>query len=262
MNQCHWVFIPGGPGLGSSSLKQLIESINLPGYLHIFDVPRLASKEDYSLELIQQSLLDFVDGFSNVILVGHSFGGMLVLSTPQLATKVKGVVLLCSSPNHQWFDTFVQRAKLNGLPNTSRLRTQMVKAPSDMALKTYMMASVDYYATPEGVRRVRSCFEGIEYNVHAYLWGLEAFHPTYEHQWVPQVPTLVLSAKQDAMTPWDSFQGEAFERDHIIHQCLDNVGHFPWLDDPDKVQSALDDFVNVLEHHSKGVQRHGQKDVG
>ena len=35
----NWLFLPGGPGLGSESLYQLTECLNLPGSLWHLDLP-------------------------------------------------------------------------------------------------------------------------------------------------------------------------------------------------------------------------------
>ena len=61
-------------------------------------------------------------------------------------------------------------------------------------------------------------------------------------------PTLVCVGELDAVTPVDASQ-EIY--DHLAPECspawtvIPGVGHFPWLDDPERYWAVITDFVRT-----------------
>ena len=37
--ECNWLFLPGGPGIGSESLTQLVDAADVPGTSWLVDLP-------------------------------------------------------------------------------------------------------------------------------------------------------------------------------------------------------------------------------
>src|SRR5690242_16517022 len=83
----NWLFLPGGPGLGSESLQTLTNTLKLPGTTWHVDLPGDGSNhtdcDEESFSHWSKALLEVVDTLNNVILVAHSTGGMYVLATPK-----------------------------------------------------------------------------------------------------------------------------------------------------------------------------------
>ncbi len=75
----NWLFLPGGPGLGSESLQDLVNILNLSGSVWLVDLPGEGSNttEDDEKNFANWSdgLIEAVDEFDDVILVAHSSGG-------------------------------------------------------------------------------------------------------------------------------------------------------------------------------------------
>ena len=87
-SEINWLFLPGGPGLGSETLLPLIHLLNLPGTSWCLDLPGDGSNAtpDDSLYFAQwsEALVEAVGTLDNVILVAHSTGGMYALATARL----------------------------------------------------------------------------------------------------------------------------------------------------------------------------------
>jgi pimeloyl-ACP methyl ester carboxylesterase len=105
-NNLDWVFLPGGPGLGSEYLREFALSLKLPGSTWLLDMPGDGSNQfaGKSLDYNQwpQDLAKAVNSLDHVVLVAHSFGGMLALSSPELQNHLSGLILIDTAPNNQW----------------------------------------------------------------------------------------------------------------------------------------------------------------
>ena len=72
----HWLFLPGGPGLGSESLFDLVNILHLPGTLWYADLPgdgsNLTEDDEKSFSQWSTGLLELVSQFDKVVLVAQS----------------------------------------------------------------------------------------------------------------------------------------------------------------------------------------------
>ena len=94
----HWIFLPGGPGLGSESLIDLTQCLKLPGTVWHLDLPgdgsNITRNNQLSFSKWSEALIEAVSLFDNVILAAHSTGGMYALATSLLEKKTQRVSLI------------------------------------------------------------------------------------------------------------------------------------------------------------------------
>ncbi|HEY4831240.1 MAG TPA: alpha/beta hydrolase, partial [Waddliaceae bacterium] len=92
----NWLFLAGGPGLGSESLGPLTQLLKLPGTMWNLDLPgdgsNLTSDDHHYFSRWSEALTESVNALDNVILVAHSTGGMYALATPALQKMLTGLV--------------------------------------------------------------------------------------------------------------------------------------------------------------------------
>ncbi len=100
-----WLFLPGGPGLGSAYLKTLIPSLELKGSCYLIDFPQDGDnkKGTLNLESWRSGLIELLQLFENPLLVTHSFSGMFALTIPELEDHLTGLVLLNTTPIDSFF---------------------------------------------------------------------------------------------------------------------------------------------------------------
>lgn len=244
-----WLLLPGGPGMGSESLADLLPCLKGLGSVATLDLPDDGGHRlglPITLERWQKALLEQVQHLPNVVLVGHSFGGMLIQTLPELQKHVLGMVLLNTAPDNQWFKDFGQRAKAHGLVNVSRFRESLLKQPSDEAYAQYMLHSLDYYFTAQSYVKGLILFQSLPFNCQAYLWAFREFHPVYQACYIPSCPLLIMSASLDFMTPAHVFDKPGYDQANISQVVIEQGAHFPWLEQPSKVRDAFQAFAKGL----------------
>ncbi len=248
----HWLFLPGGPGLGSESFGDLCQSLRLAGNTWCIDYPNDGSNQDKHYQEFNRwkdGLVDLLKSFNNIILVAHSFSGMFVLSDPRIEKYIKGLVLLNTSPNANWMQEIPRQAEKYHLPNVSSLQEQYQKDPSDALFKKLTLACAPYFFSESTVELGKALLQKLPYSHTSYDWAGTHFHPHYEAQWIPEeIPALIMGSEYDHITPLSLFQDdERWQRNNIQMECLSDVGHFPWVSNGNQIKSMINDFVTCID---------------
>jgi len=240
----NWIFLPGGPGLGSESLLPLINILDLPGTLWRLDLPGDGSNIERNAMIRHwpQALLEVADTFENIIMIGHSRGGMFLLSLSELEKKIKGLILLDSAPDNSWQEEFASRITHTNLPEEEDYKNH----PSNETLRRFVLAGAPCMFTKKGLAKGLHSLENLPYNQDAIQWTQKHFDPTYSAKWIPKtIPTLILSGSDDLATPLKLFsQRSEYHRGNISLVEIENAGHFPWIENPSAVAAAFNDYIN------------------
>lgn len=254
-NNCahyNWLFLPGGPGLGSESLNSLTELLSLPGSIWHVDLPgdgsNTTADDEQSFANWSKGLIEACSAMNNVILVTHSSGGMFALATPELEKNLSGLVLMDSAPNANWQSHFIEYIKNHPLPEVERLQKLYEEKPSNDLLKKLTIASAPYFSIPESLNKITELFRSLPFNYKTHQWTAHNFHSTYEANWIPQqIPTLIFSGDQDHLTPLTLFsEAIPFQRHNIYIREIQNASHFPWIDNPFQVKKVFSEYCHVI----------------
>lgn len=247
----NWLFLPGGPGLGSESLAGLTGALDLPGTMWHVDLPNdgshVISNDNYYFEQWPAALVEAVKAFNNVILVAHSTGAMYALATPELKNLLKGIVIMSSAPNAQWQIDFSVYVEQNPLPDAQEWLKIYTEHPTNAHLKQLTLASIPY-VMGKGPAKDFSFFETLPYNAKACEWSARNFDSTYQAQWVPDtMPTLIIAGEYDRITPLRLFlDAQEFHYPKSMMRMIKNGGHFPWIDTIDGVRSVFLEYCDRL----------------
>lgn len=248
----HWVFLPGGPGLGSESLSSLTQLLQLPGTTWHLDLPgdgsNVTPNNTHFFSNWSAALIEAVESLDNVILVAHSTGGMYALSTPQLQKLLTGLVLIDSAPDASWQQIFMRYVQQNPLIEIENLQKIYDKTPSNETLKKLVIASAPYLFTPAGLLKDLSFFETLPINHESCDWSAQHFDSSYRAQWTPEnIPTLILAGKDDHLTPIQLFKDSAnFQRDNILIREIEKAGHYPWIENPQDIILVFNEYCQKL----------------
>ncbi len=252
-NNYNWLFLPGGPGLGSESLSSLLEILQLPGTMWSLDLPGDGSNTTLdnraAFRYWSSAFIEAVGKFKNVILVAHSTGGMYALSTPEIENLLTGLILLDSAPDARWQASFEQILKTHPIPALNALQKRYREHPSDEVLKELTIASSPFLFTKKGMEEGMKMLKSLPYNYEICQWSEEHFDQTYEAKWAPQkISTLILSGDHDLITPLKGFSDDKrFCRDNIELKSIKDAGHFPWLDNPTDVATIFREYCSQLK---------------
>ena len=247
----NWLFLPGGPGLGSESLALLTEILSLPGTLWHVDLPGDGSNQTSDDEKYfshwSSALLEAVSALNNVILVAHSTGGMYALATPALAKQMMGLVLMDSAPDASWQMQFMQYVESHPIKEAQKLQLQYARKPNNTLLKNITIASASYSFTKKGLRKGISLLKTLPFNYKTCEWSQKHFDQTYQAKWVPNIPTLIMAGEEDQIIPLTFFlKSKKFKRKNIIIRSIKGAGHYPWVENPREVMAAFQAYYRFL----------------
>jgi pimeloyl-ACP methyl ester carboxylesterase len=201
----------------------------------------------------------------DVILVGHSMGGMTIMSLaahdPDLfGTKVKGVALLNTSAGEVSDNTF-------GLPRplvaafTKQWEGAMALMVSDPAkaekqkragtrMSLLMSRWLNFGKKPD--KRLVAFTEAMSAQTRAEVVG-DFYLSLAEHDKIEalkalsHVPTLVVAGEKDRLLPPKHARRIAAEIPHARLLELRGAGHCPMLEQPEAVNAALYDLAEAVE---------------
>ncbi len=249
----NWLFLPGGPGLGSESLFPLLNILELPGNMWRLDLPgdgsNTTSNNKESFSHWSQALMEATGALTNVILVAHSRGGMFALATSGLEKNLAGLVLMASAPDMSWQDQLESRLVDYPLPEADKADEIYRKNPSNALLKECILsASPRMFFTKEGLKKGIQFLSALPFNYEVFQWAEEHFDPTYRAQWIPEkIPTLILSGSEDIAIPLEHFaERKEYNRSNILMKAIENAGHFPWIENPQSVIGAFNEYKRMF----------------
>lgn len=249
----HWLFLPGGPGLGVESFSNLGKALQLPGNTWYVDYPNDGNNQVSAVNRFDRwadGLIELLNALDNVVLVAHSFSGMFILSQPKVEKIIKGLVLMNTSPAADWIQEIPKQAAKYNLPDVSELQAQYQQNPSDQLFKKLTLACAPYFFTKASLGQGKKLLEQLPYSHASYDWAQQHFHPNYKAAFVPKtIPTLIIGSEFDHITPINLFaENQLWCRDNIMLECLKGSGHFPWIDSSDRLCELFMSFSNKLEY--------------
>lgn len=250
----NWLFFPGGPGADSGYLHSLIDELQLPGNVWLIDFPGNGSNIDdattdnfdFWFELFPY----IIKQFDNPVVVGHSFGGMLSLLYPKLENYLKGCIILNSSPA-LWLEEAVTYSKQFDLPDLTNDMQTFIQNPNQETFNAALDACTPYYFPKKTLEKGKKLLSQIPFQYRAAVWGqIKAVEGKLLAKWVPQqVPTLIVGGKYDCICPFSLFLNDKrFQRNNIKLLFIENGGHFPWIENPNAIREAFEEFSSRLAH--------------
>ncbi|QCI95542.1 alpha/beta hydrolase [Novosphingobium sp. EMRT-2] len=246
----NWLFLPGGPGIGSESLEELASALDLPGAVWLVDLPGDGSNrkppgapaDPYSVW--PQVLVEAAMALPNVVFAGHSTGGMYLLATPQLEQHICGLVLLDSAPDAAWHARFVGMTQRNPLPAVEAATAVYEADRCDENIAAIAVASAPWNFTPSAIPAGQELLSRMPYNSAAVEWSDAHFDHTYRAAWWPRtLPVLVLAGAEDRIVWQGGWDSPSYRGANVSHASIPSAGHFPWIDNPDAVTEAFCTFA-------------------
>lgn len=254
-SRINWLFLPGGPGLGSEALAGLTGLLKdrIPGAIWHFDLPNDGSNILMGKPISNwcESLIQAITTFEKVILVAHSTPGMYVQTVTELEEMLHGLVLVGSAPDASWETLFEEYRKNNADPAITELEKEYIENPCNESLRKLLTAAAKHCFTNEqSLIDGKALFQQIPVNHGASKWSSENFNSeNYKAEWVPQqVPTLIIAGSNDCITSLELFKKNAmYARDNILIDEIDGAGHYPWFENPDETLRAFEKFCKVYD---------------
>ncbi len=253
-----WLFLPGGPGIGSESLVELVDTADLPGISWLVDLPGDGSNIDAPGAARDpyvswpRVFLEAAAAVDNPVAVGHSTGGEYLLSIADLQAELRGLVLVSSAPDAGWMPTFEAMTRARPLPDVEAATRRYEQDPSDDTLRAIAVASAPWNFSAPFVETGRSLLSRMPYNRRAVEWSARNFDGSYQSAWWPtRMPTLVVSGDEDCIIDQTCWNDPQYRRPNVDHQWISAAGHWPWIDNPRACRRILQRFGRTVADRAR-----------
>jgi pimeloyl-ACP methyl ester carboxylesterase len=250
----NWLMLPGGPGIGSESLHELADTIEVPGSIWMVDLPGDGSNIDAPGAPADpyagwpRILVEAAQALPDAIYIGHSTGGMYLLATPEIEAHIVGMVLISSAPDARWRGHFAEMARRHPLVAVDAASAIHAEAPTSATIRDVAVASAEWNFAAGSVEAGRELLGRMPYNVPAVDWSDRNFDDIYSAAWWPTaLPTLIVSGSDDRIVRQHDWNEPRFQGPHILHRIIDGGAHFPWIEAPQAVRAAFGDLTARLE---------------
>ena len=249
----NWLFLPGGPGIGSESLEELADALDVPGSVWLVDLPGDGSNRAAPGASANpfsgwpQVVAEAAQALPNVIFAGHSTGGMYLLATPALAHHVCGIALLDTAPDARWHQRFVEMTALFPLPAVDAATAIYERDRRDENIAAIAVASAEWNFTSAGLAAGRDLLSRMPYNSAAVDWSDVHFDHVYRSAWWPRsVPVLVLAGADDRIVWQGGWDDDRFRTPNAVFRTIAGGGHFPWIENPSAVAAAFAEMAGKV----------------
>ncbi|MGV3616081.1 MAG: alpha/beta fold hydrolase [Fimbriimonas sp.] len=250
----NWLFFPGGPGIGSESLHGLMDALDVPGTLWGVDLPWDGSNQTPNGATCSpysdwpNVLVEAAQAVPNAVAVGHSTGGMYLLSTPELEPHVLGIGLVSTAPDAAWRSRFFEMTQRHPLPEVDAATARYEAEPTPDHLRDIAVASAEWNFAPEAVETGRALLAAMPYCASAVDWSDRHFDDGYAARWWPKaLPTLILSGGDDRIVDQTLWNRPKYRTPNVRHRTVTQGAHFPWIEDPKAVREAFQEFAVRLD---------------
>lgn len=257
--------VHGGPGLDHSYLQPQLSAL-LSDNRAIFYDQRGSGKSFHSKDDLNHITIDqFVEdlekirtefGFNKVILLGHSWGGLLIMHyAVQYPDHVKKLILLSSAPadsaGHKSFiETLMAKTdgfkkEINPLFSYEEMKKLNGKEINNLYRKLFSV----YFFKPKQVNDLTLSFTSnyTESGFQVFQKMLQTKWYTEESSLFPDlkklgIPTLVIHGKQDVIPFWTAEKtAKSIKNSKMV--TLENCGHFPYIETPEQLKKAIGEFI-------------------
>ena len=246
----NWLLLPGGPGIGSESLTELADALEVPGTIWLVDLPGDGSNRNAPgagadpFARWPQVVVEAAQALPNVIFVGHSTGGMYLLATPELEQHVVGLALLDTAPDARWHQHFLEMTRRHPLAAVDAASAIYEADRRDEHIAAIAVASAEWNFTPRMLDKGRELLVRMPYNSAAVDWSDRHFDHTYAAAWWPgSIPVLVLAGADDRIVWQGGWEDSHFQGPNVLFRSIPEAGHFPWIENPSAVAQAFAELV-------------------
>lgn len=260
--------VHGGPGLDQTYLQpqlfELAQNNQVIFYDQLGSGKSTENIDNLKKINLNQSISDLEHlrkklGLKKVILMGHSFGGLLCMHyAARYPENLKGLILFNSAPaNYEgqkaFMDNFYKRTaaiKQDIAPIFSY--EEFIKKSAEELTKIHRKLFKVYFHDSSKIKSLNLAF-----NVDAARIGFKVDQEKLKTIWlVPgldllsqlrkiRVQTLIIHGKQDIVPYWTSKEiHSALKGSRLV--ALDNCGHFPYIEKPDVFKGLVNEFLRQL----------------
>lgn len=249
----NWLFLPGGPGLGSEAILGLVELMQkkISGTYWLFDLPNDGSNIliDKPISNWRVVIKQAASAFEKVILVAHSTPAMYVQTMPELENLLHGCVFIGSAPDASWQKIFESHCKIHSDENIAVAEKNYVDCPNNESLRQLLIAAAKHcFVTGASLAAGKNLFANLPVNYLAHVQAAKSFDSEkYQATWIPKIKTLITTGSNDYITPLSLYKNNhEYQKENIVIREITNAGHYPWFENPQEVIQGFKEWYELM----------------
>jgi proline iminopeptidase len=184
-------------------------------------------------------------------IMGQSAAGWTALEYTLAHPKhVNTLVIVCSSPTGQFYEGTFRDPSHPLHPRYEHLSREIRSLPQQERVKKFNQAIYQFDVQSESAReKIDEIFATADFNPRRNQYfvtnELARYNVVSRLQEI-SVPTLIICGRHDVhVSPsWSEMMAERIPRSQLI--MMENSGHFPWLDEPEKFFDVVQKFLLSL----------------
>ena len=245
----HIIFIPGGPGLSSLTLRTM-DILKRSFHLHYIDFPgtngnpylKDSTYEELVDELISALKEKFKDKKDELIVAGHSFGGFFAADLA-IKMKLKGLVCIAvpfSGDSLQAVEVCYDK-KRNG--DLLKSEEEWIKKQDDESLaKWFSHYGELYFLNPSGKELILKDPVSAKFFIANREDASRGEDLLLDLEDV-KCPKLFILGESDGLLPSDILVEDARAGGFALFE-IENASHFVTFDQPERVASLLEKYLS------------------
>lgn len=236
--------IPGGPGLTTDSLAELKAAFE-PTSLIALDPPTASS--DWSYHGLFEIALSQLPKNSDVVLCGHSFGGILAAEIALRSSNVKGLICMASPFSETAWESVGKQYESHLTPELKLVADAFDREPNNENFREWIANYGEMYFTRGHADAGREMLRRSRTNLNAYKGaGEEASKKGHllKELSALQMPKLYLRGELDKLVTPETAIGEA-DAGGFVSIEIKGASHFMAFDRPTETIDAIKSFLKA-----------------
>ena len=190
-------------------------------------------------------------GHERMVLLGHSYGGMLALEYAlRHQDRLAGLILCCTAPAWDYDDELARNAAARGSPRALEAREKLLQSPianDEIYRRLHVDEQPLYFHRPDP-EIIAAMDAATRYSASAYDLSevlLADFNISDQLHKIT-VPTLILVGRDDWVTPPSQAERIKAEMPHANLVVFAESGHYPFIEEHPLFVRTVRDWISGL----------------
>ena len=220
------VLVGGGPGI---HVNYLCEGMNF--LKQDFELVEFQLLSDTSVEKWTPSLEDFIAQTKAYAVIGHSFGGMLLMNSSKVEEMVEKILLLSTFPLERAADVNASLPEINKTAFAEFLRNKT----NETFKAAFLNSWAEVFFTPESLERGKNWLAKFDYDFQLYEMSLVWYKIAKTRMNIENLQKVFnVCGELDRRTPpW------GFGHLKTNASVIPGAAHFPWVESEESTANLL-----------------------